>query len=160
MAAPTSTVGCHLAAKGLPARLISCNPSPQCHSRLEGHMLQTEVLRPWMRLSFETFRLGLQVQSSMIGLFKNGRALMTPSAAAPEAPSPLASALGGTPYAREVVQAVTDEIASESRAAKPRAARVKSGSSSRRATQGGANKVAKRAAKKPSARKGPARRKG
>ena len=114
-------------------------------------MLQNEVLRPWIRLSFETLRLGLQFQSSVMRLFNNGRVLMTPVAHAPEAPTPLASALAGTPYSPEVLQAVTDEIASEPVAAKPRAAQ--------RARGGGAHKAAKPAATKRSARKAPARRK-
>jgi len=113
-------------------------------------MLQNEVLRPWIRLSFETLRLGLQFQSSVMRLFNNGQVLMTPVAHAPEAPTPVASALAGTPYSPEVLQAVTDEIASEPVAATPRAAQ--------RA------KVAeptnpKPAATKRSARKAPARRK-
>ena len=90
-------------------------------------MLQTEVLRPWLRLSVDTFRLGLQVQSSVMSLFNNGQALMRPVADAPEAPTPLASALAGTPYAPDVAQAVTDEISSESRASKPRAVRLSLG---------------------------------
>ncbi len=115
-------------------------------------MLQTEVLRPWIRMSFDTFRLGLQVQSSMMSLFKSGQMLMTP-AQAQEVPSAFASALAGTPYAPEVVQAVADEIASESAAAKPRAARAKSRAAQR------AKKGAQPAAKKPSARKAPSRSK-
>src|SRR3712207_87612 len=98
-------------------------------------MLQTEVLRPWIRLSFETFRFGLQVQSSVMSLFNNGRALMPAVAHPPEAPTPLASALAGTPYASEVVQAVTDEITSGAGTA-----RVKSRASSQRARQGDAPK--------------------
>lgn len=72
---------------------------------------------------------------------------MTPVPAAPEAPTPLA--LAGTPYVPEVIQAVTEEIASETNAVKPRAVRVKSRPSSQRATKGGAHKAAKPAAKKP-----------
>ena len=118
-------------------------------------MLQTEVLRPWIQLSFDTLRLGLQVQSSVMSVFNNGRALITPVAHAPEAPTPLASALAGTPYASEVVQAVTDEITSAAGTVpvKPRA-------SSQRARRGGAPKAAKGAAKKLSTRKAPSRRKG
>jgi hypothetical protein len=119
-------------------------------------MLQTEVLRPWIRLSFDTFRLGLQVQSSMMSLLNSGRALMMP--AAQEAPMPVTSALAGTPYAPEVVQAVKDEIASEEKAA-PAASRVNSRQSSRQASQGGAHKAAKPTAKKPPVRKAPGRRK-
>jgi len=114
-------------------------------------MLQNEVLRPWIRLSFETLRLGLQFQSSVMRLFNNGQVLMTPVAHAAEAPTPVASALAGTPYSPEVLQAVTDEIASEPVAATPRAAQ--------RARGGGAHKAAKPAATKRSARKAPARRK-
>ena len=113
-------------------------------------MLQNEVLRPWIRLSFETLRLGLQFQSSVMRLFNNGQVLMTPVAHAAEAPTPVASALAGTPYSPEVLQAVTDEIASEPVAATPRAAQ--------RARGGGAHKAAKPATKR-SARKAPARRK-
>ena len=123
-------------------------------------MLQTEVLAPWLRLSVDTFRLGLQVQSSVMSLFNNGQARMTPVAHAPEAPTPLASALAGTPYAPEVVQAVTDEVSLETRAAKTKAVSVKSRPPSQRAAQGRAHKAAKRSTKKPSARKAPARRKG
>jgi hypothetical protein len=120
-------------------------------------MLQVEVLRPWIRLSFDTFRLGLQVQSSMMSLLNSGRALMMP--AAQEAPTPIASALAGTPYAPEVVQAVKEEIASEEKAAEPAASRVNSRQSSRQASRGGAHKAAKPTAKKPPVRKAPARRK-
>jgi hypothetical protein len=123
-------------------------------------MLQTEVLRPWIRMSFDTFRIGLQVQSSVMSLFNHGRALVTTFAHAPAAPTPLASALAGTPYAPEVVQAVTDEIALELRATKPRAARVKARLSSQRAANGLAHKAVKPAAKNRLARKAPARRKG
>ena len=115
-------------------------------------MLQTEVLAPWLRLSVDTFRLGLQVQSSVMSLFNNGQALMRP------VPTPLASALAGTPYAPDVAQAVTDEISSESRASKPRAVRLKSRSPSQRSTQGGAYKAAKRSTKKSSVRKAPHRK--
>ena len=122
-------------------------------------MLQTEVLRPWLRLSFDTFRLGLEVQSRVMGLFNHGKALMTPVAHAQEVPTPLASALAGTPYAPEVVRAVADELASESQAVKPRVARGKS-RPAQRATKGPARQASKRAGKKVSARKPPSRRKG
>jgi hypothetical protein len=120
-------------------------------------MLQTEVLRPWIRMSFDTFRIGLQVQSSVMSLFDHGRALVTPLSHAPAAPTPLASALAGTPYAPEVIQAVTDEIALELHAMKPTAARVKARPSSQRAANGAAHKAVKSAAKKRSARKAHAR---
>ena len=121
-------------------------------------MLQTEVLAPWVRLSVDTFRLGLQVQSSVMSLFNNGQALMRPVTHAPEAPTPLASALAGTPYAPDVVQAVTDESSSEALTSKPRPVRLKSRSPSQRSTQGGAHKAAKRSNKKSSARKAPHRK--
>ena len=97
--------------------------------------MQIEVLRPLMRLSFETFRLGLQVQSSMIGLFNNGRALMTPVADAAEAPS-------------------------EPRAEKRGATRAKSRPSAQRAKNASAGSVSKPTVQKGSARKGASRRKG
>jgi hypothetical protein len=117
-------------------------------------MLQTEVLRPWLRLSFETFRLGLEVQRSVIGLLNHSRPLTKPIVRAPEVPTPFESALAGTPYAAEVVRAVADEIASGSEAVKPQVARAKS----QRATKGTAHQSRKPAAKTGSARKLPRRR--
>jgi hypothetical protein len=135
---------------GLSHHLLKATPT------LRGHMMQTEVLTPWLRLSVDTFRLGLQVQSNFMSLLNNGRVLIPPADHAPEPPTPLASALAGTPYAPEVVQAVTDEISSETRAARPKAVRVKSRPPAQRAAQGRAHKAAKRSAKKPSGRKAPA----
>jgi hypothetical protein len=127
-----------------------------CNSHCGADMLQTEVLRPWLRLSFETFRLGLEVQRSVIGLLNHSKALTKPMVRAPEVPTALESALAGTPYAAEVVRAVADEIASGSQAVKPHVARAKS----QRATKGTAHQPRKPGAKKVSARKLPRRRKG
>ena len=127
-------------------------------------MLHTTVLRPWIRLSFDTVRLSLEVQSSVLGLFQQGRSLMSPLPSRPEAPSRLGSALAGTPYAPEVLQAVSDEIgttAFDNEAVKPEVGRASkaSRSATRRPPQHAKGAAKKAPTRKHATEKAAARRK-